>query len=138
MSSSSNSSNSFIAKHIGLVCAGTSIFNLGLGLPLIFNPPFEGIYNVQPRVNGVFITLLGIAYGIAARDPASESSRAILILAVAGKSLVACVMAWHFWMGDVPVEYIVVGAIDLMFAALFAWYLRDQQMKRAVEAGKKD
>ncbi|KAJ3225249.1 hypothetical protein HDU81_008059 [Chytriomyces hyalinus] len=132
------SSNSFIARHIGLVCAATSVFNLGLGLPLIFNPPFEGIYNVQPRVNGVFITLLGIAYAIAGRDPASESSRAIMILAVAGKSLVAAVMAWHFWMGDVPVEYVVVGAIDFTFAALFTWFLRDSEAKRGVQVSKKD
>lgn len=107
-------------------------FNVAVGLALIFGrgsvgsmlglTQIEGADLVIANLAGVLVLLFGGLYALAAREP--QRLRPAIALAAVGKLLAfACVLI-PYLRGEISPMLPMLGAGDLVYAILFADYLR--------------
>lgn len=102
-------------------------FNLAVGGGLMLWPgrlyPFLGMPAPQERLtqdlfNGV-VAFFGILFLWIAQRPAAH--RDLMLAGALGKTWVFVVLAAHWlWIGDATFRTVLLGSVDLAFAALFA------------------
>ena len=84
--------------------------------------PIATIALVNTQAFWVTVLFFGIGYGIVARDP--ERNHALVLIAALGKIYVFFAWSWHWHAGEMT-RFALFGAVgDLVFAALFLWFLR--------------
>ncbi len=106
-----------------------AIFNatVGLGMLLAYEPlaPWLGFPprpTVWIHIVALVVLLFGYAYWRIATDPARF--REYIVLGVAGKLSFVVAIYGHFLAGDATIMLAVLVTCDLVFAALFAAYLK--------------
>ena len=107
-----------------------AIFNLLVGLPTLFAFPAltSLIGTPEPRsvwtdLVGAAVTLFGWIYWRIAVDPVG--CRPYALLGVVGKLAFVVVVYANFAFGGAPVGLAALVTVDLVFAVLFARWLRD-------------
>ena len=84
--------------------------------------PIGTIALVNTQAFWVTVLFFGIGYGIVARDPVRN--HALVFIAALGKIYVFFAWSWHWHAGEMT-SFALFGAVgDLVFAALFLWFLR--------------
>ncbi len=112
------------------VFALAALFNFAVGLPLVVAPAaMLAIVSSDPagdllpaRMAGVLIATFGIGYAMVARQP--EGRRDIVRLGVIGKSAIVAMVAVLWLAGEIAPVSAALSCGDLLFAALFLFYLR--------------
>ncbi len=113
-----------VAAVWNLAAAAGALLTPELHRSLFFGSAVEELGSVA-RLNTqafwVSVLLFGIGYGIVARDP--DRNHGIVLLAALGKTYVF--LAWfRYWLAGEVTGFALMGGIgDLVFAALFAWFL---------------
>ena len=120
-----------------LVFALAALFNLAVGLPLLLAP--EALLPIlgqavpddllMVRLAALLITVLGIGYGMAARDPLAN--RPILWLGVLGKAPIPLLVWLSGGAAVLSSSTFMLSLGDLVFAALFLLYLMTHRTRPA-------
>ena len=106
----------------------TAVFNVGGALLFLFPDSLGRMAGLPAPVPGVhatllasFVLLFGGAYAWLARQPTID--RPMVAMTAVGKTA-AFVIAVGFWtMGDLPATTVMAASGDLVFAAIFVWWL---------------
>lgn len=94
--------------------------------------PIDTIARVDTQAFWVTVLFFGVGYGIVARDP--DRNHALVFIAALGKIYVFFAWSWHWHAGEMT-RFALFGAVgDLVFAALFLWFLRSTG--RRISAGR--
>lgn len=117
-----------MVKGIFLVAA---IFDITLGI--IFALFFKRVYNsfgyplpnhdAYVQLPALYVLIFGIAFYLVYRDPVQN--RAIMPVGILMKLAFSAVCLGHMFFGAVASFYIPLAVIDLIFAGLFAWALKN-------------
>jgi len=120
-----------------LVFALAALFNLAVGLPLLLAP--EALLPIlgqavpddllMVRLAALLITVLGIGYGMAARD--HLANRPILWLGVLGKAPIPLLVWLSGGAAVLSSSTFMLSLGDLVFAALFLLYLMTHRTRQA-------
>ena len=107
-------------------------FNILIGLSLMFLRPLlqarlgiapaEGENLVLANLAGLLAAMVGVIYAMIARQP--ERYRPIIVLAAIGKALAFWMVFTAWRQGEIGPQLAVLVTGDLIYAALFADYLR--------------
>ena len=106
-----------------------ALFNFAVGLPLLLQPAnfFTLMEQAVPtdllfvRVAGALIATFGVGYWLAAIDPVAN--RVAVLLGVIGKPMMPIIMWFYFQAGLVPFNSFAVSLGDVVFVALFVYFL---------------
>jgi hypothetical protein len=119
-----------------IILTAASLHSLGLGLVLSLYTRFfleitgygpqTGIF--YPQQSGVFLFILGIGYGIAARDP--DRHRGLVTLTIISKGLAVIFLYYHVLIVQAPSLILLAALGDTAFfllLVLFAWANYEQK-----------
>jgi hypothetical protein len=106
----------------------SAVFNLGGGLIFAF-PDSLGrvaglpapVPHVYTTLLAVFVILFGVAYAWLARQPIID--RPLVAISALGKTAVFTVILAFWIRGDLGGRNALAASGDLVFAAIFAWWL---------------
>ena len=108
----------------------TAFFNVGGASMLAFPAQLGWLAGMPSDVPGVYCALLAyivllfaVMYWWMASQP--EISRPLVVFFAAGKAGVFAIVAVFWLLGKMPLLSVVAFSGDLMFAAIFAWWLRN-------------
>lgn len=111
-----------------IVFGAAALFNTAVGAPLLF-VPVQGLalmgLGPQPlllfvQLAGGLIVMFGLAYAMVARNLAL---REIAWLGAIGKFMAVTLLAIYKSSGEISDTTFALGMGDLVFAALFLWFL---------------
>lgn len=110
------------------VFAIAALFNWAVGLPLLIAPVafYAALGQTAPdilnaQMAGALITVFGVGYAMAARDPVAN--RGIIWLGVIGKGPLPLLYWLNVQAGRAPISGFPLTLVDLAFAGLFLTYL---------------
>jgi FtsH-binding integral membrane protein len=106
-----------------------AVFNLLVGVPMLVAYPvvakllaLQGPPTAWFHIAGAVVVLFGYVYWKIARDPAQF--RPFVMLGIIAKMLFVVVIYGHWLAGDLSGRVALLVTVDLVFALLFAAYLR--------------
>ena len=120
-----------------------AIFNVSAGMLFLFafeslfifvggeSVPQEPLFTLFLQVISFIILAFGGVYYVIGRNPESESSRALAILGMILKVMIATCFGAYAISGDVPVGLMGLLFVDVIYAALFFEYLHYQKVATA-------
>jgi hypothetical protein len=109
------------------ICAASFNWLVGAAMLLAYGAlapvlGFPARPSVWIHIVALIVLVFGYAYWRIAGDPARF--RDYVILGIVGKLAFVVAIYAHYVAGDAPAALAVLVTTDLVFAALFAWYLK--------------
>ncbi|MGO9603965.1 MAG: hypothetical protein ACLQAT_11290 [Candidatus Binataceae bacterium] len=114
-----------VAAAFNFAIAGAALFARPALLAMLELDPVTGTNVVFVTITAVMIACFGYSYACIAYD--AQKYRAYISLGIIGKLLVVGTVCWLWLAGTLSPRLPSLAAGDLIFAALFADYLRRSQ-----------